>query len=289
MNTIFKISVVIPLYNKENYIKNTVQSVLNQTYTNFELLIVNDGSTDKSTEVVEKSFNDSRIRLLNKPNGGVSSARNAGIQHASFGWIAFLDGDDIWENNHLDSLVSLVQNFPNADIVTTSNTIERNKIQSEKNINCYVVSDFFKEYYTQRFINSSTVMVKSHLFDKVGVFNPLYKHGEDVEVWYKLSKIGVVARSTEITVLYDVYAENRSGDKYIPVENWFLPDLNGVYGFEFRCKLKSYEGVVFFYLSKGYYKDIIKVFKKAKLNSFLITKNLMLSIVKKKWKRLFCK
>src|SRR5690554_7052561 len=96
-------SVVIPLYNKELSINNTIQSVLNQTFQDYEIVVVNDGSTDKSLEVV-KQINDFRIRIINKLNGGVSSARNRGIEESKFDWIAFLDGDDLWMENHLEIL-----------------------------------------------------------------------------------------------------------------------------------------------------------------------------------------
>jgi len=89
-------SVVIPLYNKERSVKNTIESVLNQTFQDFEVIVVNDGSTDNSLEVV-KSFNDERIRIINQKNSGVSSARNRGIKEAKYEWIAFLDADDLWE------------------------------------------------------------------------------------------------------------------------------------------------------------------------------------------------
>src|SRR5690606_29446795 len=104
-------SVVIPLYNKERSIKQTVQSVLDQTFTDFEIVIVNDGSTDNSLQVVE-NIDDQRIRIINKPNGGVSSARNKGINEANFNWIAFLDGDDLWKPNHLEIIRGLIDKFP---------------------------------------------------------------------------------------------------------------------------------------------------------------------------------
>src|SRR5690554_5521626 len=94
-------SVVIPLYNKELSISNTIQSVLDQTFQNFEIVIVNDGSTDNSVKEVEK-FDDKRIRLIHQENQGVSAARNRGIKEARYEWIAFLDGDDLWEKEHLE-------------------------------------------------------------------------------------------------------------------------------------------------------------------------------------------
>src|SRR5690606_11857402 len=104
-------SIVIPLYNKEQSVTNTLQSVLNQTYTEFEVVIVNDGSTDNSVEKVE-AFNDPRIRLIHQANAGVSAARNKGIEEAKFEWIAFLDADDLWMENHLSTLRNMIETYP---------------------------------------------------------------------------------------------------------------------------------------------------------------------------------
>ena len=106
------LSVIIPLYNKESYIKNTLRSVLEQNFTDFEIIIVNDGSTDNSLEIVS-SFKDERIQVIHQPNSGASSSRNKAIQSAKTQYIAFLDADDFWFPNHLEELVQLIQDFPN--------------------------------------------------------------------------------------------------------------------------------------------------------------------------------
>lgn len=100
-------SVIIPLYNKESQIKKTLESVLNQTFKDFEIVIVNDGSIDKSIEVVE-SFDDNRIRIINQNNSGVSQARNRGIIEANRKWIAFLDADDLWKPNKLEKYSKII-------------------------------------------------------------------------------------------------------------------------------------------------------------------------------------
>ena len=98
------LSVVIPVYKVENYIRKCIESVLNQTYTDFELILVNDGSPDKSGEICDEYANiDRRIRVFHKQNEGVSIARNYGIEHSSADWICFIDSDDWVENNYLDN------------------------------------------------------------------------------------------------------------------------------------------------------------------------------------------
>lgn len=105
------ISVVIPLYNKEKQIAKTLQTVLDQTCQDFEIVIVNDGSTDGSVGEIKK-ITDSRIRLINQKNGGVSAARNRGIEEAKGEHIAFLDADDMWNRDYLKTINYLIKNIP---------------------------------------------------------------------------------------------------------------------------------------------------------------------------------
>ena len=104
-----KVSVVMPAYNAEKYIKAAVQSVLNQTWTEFELLVIDDGSRDSTVEIVKGLMaEDHRIRLLENPeNAGVSASRNLGVQQARGEWIAFLDSDDLWREDKLERQFSL--------------------------------------------------------------------------------------------------------------------------------------------------------------------------------------
>ncbi len=106
-------SIVIPLYNKPISIQDTLKSVKSQTFDEFELLIINDGSTDNSREKAAE-ISDSRFRIIDKENGGRSSARNLGIQLAAYSYIAFLDADDIWEPDYLAEQKKLIDDFPQA-------------------------------------------------------------------------------------------------------------------------------------------------------------------------------
>lgn len=116
------ISVIIPLYNKGQIIERTVRSVLNQTYPHFELIIVNDGSTDDSVKVVEQ-IRDERIRLIHQKNAGPSAARNTGVRHAQTDWIVFLDGDDEFLPNALEHFVDLKRKNPIIDIFDCSHYV----------------------------------------------------------------------------------------------------------------------------------------------------------------------
>ena len=102
-----RLSIIIPLYNKEKHIKKTIDSVLNQDFSCFELIVVDDGSTDKSAEIVSQ-IQDNRIRLIQQSNSGVSKARNMGAQIASSSWLIFLDGDDVFMSGTLRNYANMI-------------------------------------------------------------------------------------------------------------------------------------------------------------------------------------
>ena len=121
-----KISVVIPLYNKEKHITRAIDSVLEQEYKNFELIVVDDGSTDKSATIVN-NYNDSRIKLIQQTNMGEGAARNVGIALSNCDYIAFLDADDAWHKNFLIEIINMITIEPNSIIYATYfNTKEPN-------------------------------------------------------------------------------------------------------------------------------------------------------------------
>lgn len=129
------ISVVIPLYNKAAAITSTIQSVLAQSYPYFEIVIIDDGSSDNSVQKV-RLIDDKRIKLISKQNGGVSSARNYGIRMAKYEYLAFLDADDYWEPSYLEELINLINDFPNAGLygLDCVNLWNDNKITNVNNL-----------------------------------------------------------------------------------------------------------------------------------------------------------
>jgi glycosyltransferase involved in cell wall biosynthesis len=204
-----KFSVVIPLYNKEDYILRTIQSVLNQSILDFEVLVIDDGSTDKSVEIV-KSIKDKRVRLLRQSNFGVSVARNYGIKEACNNLIAFLDADDYWESEYLFSMSMLITKFPKS-IMYSSGYIIHNKTSSyvrniqNNNTHSYSIVENY-EYY--RIINkwgmqaSSTVIRKTDFINYDNYFPVGIQQGEDSWVWDRFSLLGDVATMSDVLVHY---------------------------------------------------------------------------------------
>jgi len=202
-------SVVIPLYNKAKYIENTLKSVLNQTFTNFEIIIINDASTDESEAIVLK-FNDERIRLYSQKNQGVSVARNLGIEKAKGKLIAFLDADDYWCPNHLEQLFLLYQNFPNCGLYCSRYKIKsannQIRIPSHYGIESSyygIVANYFFSNRPFQITWTSSLAIPKHILTKNGGFTPGVTNGQDIELWTKIGIEYRVAITNIITVIYN--------------------------------------------------------------------------------------
>lgn len=204
-------SVIIPLYNKEASIKRTIHSVLNQKFKEFELLVVNDGSTDNSFEVV-KEINDDRIRLIDQSNQGVSAARNRGIIEAQFNWITFLDADDFWFENHLEEVMKMTKSFQNEKVFTTSFKYSDNRylFKHQRKSTIFKVENYFKEAIKEVLVWTGTIVVHKDCFESVGMFNVNLKIGEDTELWNRLIRRYGLVKSNVITAIYRIDAENRT-------------------------------------------------------------------------------
>jgi len=204
-------SVVIPLYNKELSIRNTIQSVLDQTCQAFEIVVVNDGSTDNSAAVVE-AIEDDRIRLIHQKNQGVSAARNRGIKEARYEWIAFLDGDDLWGKAHLQEISLMMQKFPNEKVFVTSfeYSDKRPMFRHPRSEPIFKVENYFKEAMKESLMWTSIVVVHKSCIDVVGGFNETLNRGEDLDLWARLARAYEIVKSERLTAVYRIEAENRS-------------------------------------------------------------------------------
>ena len=204
-------SVIVPLYNKEVSIKNTIESVLNQKYQKFEVIVVNDGSTDNSAKIVE-SIDDDRVRLIHKKNQGVSVARNRGIMEAKCEWIAFLDGDDLWEKDDLQELIEMMHILPNYKVYVTSFKFSDDRImfKHERSRNIFKIENYYREAMYEDLIWTSIIVINKACFDKVGCFNPQLNRGEDVDLWARLAKHYTIIKSSKVSATYRVDAENRT-------------------------------------------------------------------------------
>lgn len=209
------ISVVIPLYNKKESVVHTLECVLKQTYQNFEVVVVDDGSTDGSAEIVE-GVDDGRIRLIRQENGGVSAARNRGIKEAKSEYIAFLDADDEWKPEHLETLVGLIEKYPQYGAYSTNYEFKQgtkvkktilNKIPFE--VEEGVLSNYFEvSSCSHSPICSITACVKKSLMDEIGGFPMGIAAGEDLLTWARIAVKTNWAYSIKVTAVYCLGEEN---------------------------------------------------------------------------------
>lgn len=223
-------SIVIPLYNKANYIENTLRSVLNQTFTDYEIIVINDGSTDNSVVKVLE-FNDSRIQLYNQKNQGASVARNLGIEKAKYDYIAFLDADDLWMPNHLETLKTLIHNFPNVGIFASRyKLVFRNGKNYTPKFNGIsadfegIVPDYFDASLTYPISTSSSIVIPKYVFKKTGYFKPAISSGQDVDMWIRIASNYPVAISNKVTASYLHYIEDSLSKT--PILDKKLKDFN---------------------------------------------------------------
>ncbi len=265
-------SIIIPLFNKQSTIAETIQSALSQLDRQFELVIVNDGSTDISLEIAMR-FTDSRIKILNKENGGVSSARNLGIQHAKYSYIAFLDADDFWEPDYLQEQKKLIEEFPDAGLYGCAWNYKVNVIEKvvnhnlPKNFRDYI-NNYFGMKKTSNIFWTSSVVVNKKVFKKVGSFDERIAFGEDLDMWYRIILNYNVVFYNKTLAYYKIDAENRAMDNQIPL-NKFLPFYIEKYS-DFRKSNKEFRkffdrfclGAIFPYYSKKEYKaDVNRIVK----------------------------
>lgn len=209
-------TIIIPLYNKENHIESTLKSVLNQSFQDFEIIIVEDCSTDKSKEKAAV-FVSEKIRIIeHKKNKGLSASRNTGIQNSSSKYLAFLDADDIWHKNYLEKIHELILNHPQAHLFATNytevypNEVAVNPASNLKNFNKDgIINDFFESNLHQNIYIPSSLCVDKDVFEVVGYYNNSVNYGEDVDFNIRANSQFRLAYSDTVLVDNIMYAENK--------------------------------------------------------------------------------
>jgi len=202
-----KFSVVISVYNKEKYISETIKGVLSQTFNDFEIVILNDGSTDKSEDVI-LTFTDPRIRYFSEKNQGAGAGRNYVINKAKGDYIALLDADDFWFPFYLEEQNRLINKYPNETVFATAQEIIRKNKSYPRIYSIPLkneedgVLNYFKSSKLDSIIHSSAVIIKKPLFKIVGLFNPTIKSGQDTDLWIRIGIETPIVFSTKICSQY---------------------------------------------------------------------------------------
>lgn len=247
-------SIVVPLYNKQSHIRETIESILSQTYQNFEIIVVNDGSKDNSLKIAE-SIKDDRIQIINQKNQGVSVARNNGIRKSKANYIALLDADDIWLPDFLETIHKMTIEYPDAGIYATKyELVNKNGEHKQISIKALLSTDdnyvgiipnYFKSVTLGDLpVCASAVCIPKKIFIENNIWFPIaQKYGEDQHVWARVAMKYKVAYNTKVCALYMSETENNTS-----VENSKEKDpQESILGLiEFRKTIKEEEERIYF-------------------------------------------
>lgn len=183
------ISVVIPVYNGEKTLGETLKSVLAQTYANIEVIVINDGSTD-NTDAIVGSMSDDRIKLFSYPNAGLAASRNRGIERASGGYISFTDADDLWTSEKLADQLAALQQHPNAAVAYSwTDYIDAQSQFLQAGTHISASGDVFAKLLEINFIESgSNVLIRRDALETVGDFDVTLTAAEDWDMWLRLAQ-----------------------------------------------------------------------------------------------------
>ena len=206
-----KFSVIIPVYNKADTVRAAVECVLAQTFKDFEIVLVDDGSNDEPEKVLSDLIGN-QINLIRQENGGVSVARNTGLSNAHGDYICFLDADDLWKPGHLETINHLIEKYPNACTFVTSHEIVTANGRTIHSSNA--LSGYSWDFETDNLlgllnqtsysvIHTNSVCVKRSMIEQEDIrFEPGVRIGEDTDVWYRLGLKHRVAISQAETTMY---------------------------------------------------------------------------------------
>ncbi|HBC3604842.1 TPA: glycosyltransferase family 2 protein [Vibrio parahaemolyticus] len=266
------ISVVIPVYNKEQFVVDCIRSVLLQKKAPRELIIVNDGSTDNSFNVIDEFIKNNEseieIKVINIENSGVSIARNTGVEHAISEYVAFLDSDDTWDEGFLLEMSALVEKYPNSGIFSCNHKINRENYGISVAIcplheNYFGLIDYFKLSQKYSVVNSSKVIVKKSVFSGIGGFPPNVRNGEDLYVWIKMALVSDVVFINKSMVTINQFSD----DSRVSRVNDVLYPLMKIKKIEYKhnLELKKYLLILYrnsflFRLKEGNKKGALNIF-----------------------------
>lgn len=217
-----QVSIVVPAFNCAEYVAETFQSVVAQDFTDWEIIFVNDGSTDNTAEVLDSlAAQDSRVVVVRQENGRQGKARNHGISKAQAEWVAFLDADDLWPSNKLSQQLSITQKA-NADLSFTNGYICLNNEMSLRQYQFGVKDEIFlgedgvQQFHGQNKIPTSSVLVKKSAIQAVGGFreNLDIQNCEDYLLWTQLLVSGFkLIGISEPLLFYRVHPESSTGQE----------------------------------------------------------------------------
>ncbi|MHA4741410.1 glycosyltransferase family 2 protein [Dyadobacter sp. MSC1_007] len=286
-------SVVIPLYNKEKYIVKTLDSVLCQTYGNFEVIIVDDGSTDNSVQLVKK-YLDNRIKVISQKNAGVSAARNTGISNSQYDFISLLDADDWWGPRYLENMRNLILKYPKADLYASEYTrVFKGRLMPSMS----VLKDGIDHDLVNPLIygikngalplHTSSVVIRKSILKRTGLFDDRISFYEDYDLFLRIISFGKLAYGKKGGAFYniDVSPDDKLTGKLPPLERHFISYIEKLEPFFKEDKLLRLfadrliiTSMITYHRSGTLKREIVELSKKVNSSSYYLKDKFLLSL-----------
>lgn len=264
-----KVSIIIPVYNGSDYLRQAIDSALAQTYKNIEIIVVNDGSIDDGkTEKIAKSYSK-KIRYYKKENGGVGSALNFGIKKMKGKYFSWLSHDDLYKKNKIESQIEYINKL-NKDIVVYSDfeSIDKDSKLIQKRILDHIPPDFFRvELMEKSFLHGCTLLIPKKYIDQLGSFNEKLETTQDYHYWFKLAEVIEFHHISKILVSGRIHGDQGSqilkkiaNKEQDNLHNFFInrisnPEIKTYCEF---YKVNIYEILSREYCNRGYVKSSFK-------------------------------
>lgn len=209
------VSVILTTYNgaSRGYLVESIKSVLSQTYQNYELLIIDDGSVDNTKAICEKYLSNSKVKYIYQENRGLAAARNIGIKNSKGEYICFLDDDDVWKPEKLEKEIKFFENYQDKKIGMVFTSLELiNKDGRKIAIQSHIAKgNIYGELFYKNIVDApSSVMIKREVFEKVGLFREYMMSCQDYELWFRIAKHYHVYSINETLVKYRVHQNKMS-------------------------------------------------------------------------------
>jgi glycosyltransferase involved in cell wall biosynthesis len=254
-----EISVIIPAYNAERTIIETINSVQKQTFSDFEIIVVNDGSTDK-TQAVLQSLDEPRLRIISSENFGVSSARNKGIKAAQSEFIAFLDADDLWTDDKLELQLAAIKANPKVGVVYSwTDEMDETGKKFYPGARLLIEGDIYQDLLIVNFLaNGSTPLIRKQAIDIIGGFDVNLKYGEDWEFYIRLAANYKFALIPKQQVFYRKSSSSATSKVTVMEEN-LLITLEKIYQLvpsDLQHLKKKSLAALYYYLTATYFSHV---------------------------------
>lgn len=251
-------TVIIPYYKKREYIERCLDSVLNQTYKNYEIILIDDGSADDIKNLISTKYKES-VQFVEQTNQGVSVARNRGIEMTKTPYVLFLDADDALHPQFFEFVHQVIQENKNFKIIGAHYSQDKNILKkSYDKLEYREIKDYFKIAIRNSLFITSASVINMDFFKENSAFNPRLKKGQDIEVWFRILESEGKAFYIENTLLY--YSdedEQQATKRTIDINNRFISNINSLY---FDKGKKIYSQDFYNFISKYMYSSLYIIF-----------------------------